>query len=591
MQLRPYQKDACASVFEALIKRKADPLVVMPTGSGKSLVIAELARYALETWGVQSLVLCHRKELIEQNASKVRALLPGIDVGIYSAGLKARDVDAPIVIAGIQSCFRAATNFGSRPLVIIDEAHLIAPGEKTRFQTFFKELAVGCPRFRKVGLTATPFRTEDGCLAGAKLFTEVCYEAGIPDLIAAGYLAEVTNRGATEIDTTGVRIRAGEFVSQDAERAFMSSGVVGQAVREIVAKTSGRKSIVVFCCGVDHAEAVAKELEAVSGDRVGVITGDTPTLIRSGLIESFRAGSLRWLVNVDVLTTGFDAPGIDAIAVLRPTQSAGLFAQIVGRGFRIAPDKENCLLLDFGGNLKRHGCLDDPDYGKVGSATGPRSKECPGCGAANWLRATTCRECGTSFPEVVDEDAKECRRCGRPNPKDAPECLSCGESFAMKERETTHETKPDEEHTLLKAQAAKMSRYVAVVSMSWSRHKGKAGKPDTLRATYEVENLDGDEGNILPRTISEWTCPEHEGFPQKKFREWFARSSKALAPGTIDEAIGLRERGAVIAPAKLFVEFDGKYWTISGRVFEDERPEWDETKNNSFEEENECLPF
>ena len=154
-----------------------------------------------------------------------------------------------------------------------------------------------------------------------------------------------------------------------------------------------------------------------------MITGQTDKEERKRHLEDFRAGSLRWLVNVDVLTTGFDAPRVDCVAVLRATMSPGLFCQIVGRGLRTSPEKQDCLILDFGGNIERHGSLDDPHYGRdtggrsqsqVQEETAPRESQgpaeidCPQCGIGIPSRFAFCPECGADIPDAIRHQATAC---------------------------------------------------------------------------------------------------------------------------------------------------------------------------------------
>lgn len=580
MELRSYQQAAVDAVWEAIRARKANPLLVLPTGSGKSLVIAELCRVAWEQWGGRSIVLCHRKELIQQNAAKIQSLLPGADVGLYSAGLRQRETEAPVIVAGIQSVSDLALEFGGRQLVIVDEAHLISPREGSRYQTFFETLRIASPKFRLIGLTATPFRTGEGEVTDNGIFSEISYEAQIEELINAGYLAEVTNKLATTIDTSGVQVRNGEFVAGQAERAFMAGNLVSEACGEIVVKTGGRRSIVVFCCGVDHAYAVTDALSQLSGERVGLVVGDTPALERETTIRDFRAGTLRWLVNVDVLTTGFDAPNIDAIAVLRPTKSAGLFAQMCGRGFRTCEGKQDCLVLDFGGNADRHGCLDDPLYGRD-KGSPQNAKVCEECDALNRPGATNCKACGAEFqdlPEIEAPPTKECPSCKYANALAARSCEACGTAFPG--RDPAHATEADQQASLLTKQTRpKVTTRVAVIAASWQRHKGKQGKRDTCRIVYEVQALSEEDADIAPRFVSEWLCPEHEGYPRRKFEDSWDDMSRATAPDTIDEAISLWQRGATRCPVFLALEQDGPHWKILDRDYDEECPDlWQDEK-------------
>jgi DNA repair protein RadD len=565
--LRGYQREAVDSAWNSIRERQAHPLIVAPTGSGKSVIIAEIVRDAWERWQGRSIVLCHRKELIEQNAEKIRALLPGIEVGIYSAGLKRRDRKEPVIVAGIQSVYQSAYDLGQRHLCIVDECHLIAPHDGSRYQVFFRSLKTANPKLRLIGLTATPFRTGEGEVTEGGLLTEICYEASIGKLIDDGYLSPVVNRsGEQEVDLSQVGTRNGDYIPAQLEDAFLAGDLVSDAVRQIAEATESRRSVLVFCCGIRHAESVLDALKKIT-DSAMLIVGDTPPMLRASAIERFRSGELKYLVNVDVLTTGFDAPNTDAIAVLRATKSAGLFAQIVGRGFRIAAGKRDCLILDFGGNIERHGCLDDPLYGRLvkrreeQEAGEMPTKECPFCEATNPIAARTCEACGHV---LVAESA----------PK--------------------HGDEADAKSALLRRDRKSEPFFATatVIRWNWSRHVGKNAKKDSLRLDFDCE-LDG-EGDLRSLRVSKWLCPEHEGFARKKFTDSWQTMSLAPIPDTIDEAIDLWQRGAVLCPSRLMlsrrVNADPKqqYWDIATSEFSDDLPEtWaDEISADPFEEED-----
>lgn len=299
---RYYQSGANAAVWNYLCNDQGNPLVVLPTGAGKSLVIALLIEQARKFDG-RVIVLQHRKELIEQNAAELRELMPGVDVGIYSAGLKSRQTTHDVLMAGIQSIFRKASEIGERHLVIIDEAHLVSQDDETMYGQFLSELKALNPKCRVTGLTATPFRTGEGPLCGRnKLFQRVVYEAFTGDLIEQGFLCPITNKVAdAEVNTEGIKTRGGEFIESDMQAVFGTVDNVKSACVETVARCQGRASILIFASGVKHAEDVAGLISTITNERVGLVTGETLPIERSGLLSDFKGGSLRWLVNCDVL--------------------------------------------------------------------------------------------------------------------------------------------------------------------------------------------------------------------------------------------------------------------------------------------------
>jgi DNA repair protein RadD len=528
MELRDYQREAVAATWADLTGRPGAPLIVMPTGSGKSLVIAALAADAVMKYQGRVIVVAHRRELLSQNADKIQRLLPWVRVGMFSAGLRRRDADAEIVCAGIQSCYKKAVNFGARHLVIVDESHLVPSDGEGMYRTFLDGMRAANPRLRLVGLTATPFRTGEGNLCGEdKLFQRVAYTARVKPLIDAGYLCNLTSVPTVkQVDTSGLKIRGGEYIAGEVERLFDVSEVTRAAVAEIVAKSAGRRSVLIFAAGVQHAGHVAEEVASVTGERCGVVTGETTDLERRATLENFQAGRLRWLVNVDVLTTGYDAPNIDCIAVLRATQSPGLFAQICGRGFRVHPDKTNCLVLDFGGNVERHGPLDADDYGlrktSDGRGTGEApTKVCPNCQA----------ECGLS--------ARECE---------------CGWLFPREEGPRHDETAGEQE--LLQANEPPQTWQVeGVTAEKWTNKKTGSV---TLRVNYECTPTSG--GN-LREMISEWVCLEHDGWAGVKANKWWRERCNYQLP-TINEAVGLFRLGAVALPRSITAKREGRFWRI-----------------------------
>ena len=554
---RYYQAGANAAVWNYLCNEPGNPLVVLPTGAGKSLVIALLIEQARK-FGGRVIVLQHRKELIEQNAAELRELMPGVDVGIYSAGLKSRQTSHDVLMAGIQSIYKKASEIGERHLIIIDEAHLVSQDDESMYGQFIAEVRSLNPKCRVTGLTATPFRTGEGPLCGKnKLFQRIVYEAETGRLIDEGFLSPITNKPAdAEVDTQNIKTRGGEFIESEMQAAFGTVDNVKAACLETIAKCHDRRSILIFASGVKHAEEIAALISTETNERVGVVTGETLPIERAGLISDFKNQNLRWLVNCDVLTTGFNAKCVDAIAIMRATMSPGLFAQIVGRGLRLHPGKKNALILDFGGNIARHGSLDDKNFGRASeekrgqaaraAAINGRGKPCPACGLDVASNAREC-ECGFIFPVNHQGSADSASQL-------------------------TGQTPPD---------------VWTVVGVSWGKHtkRGDPDAPPTLRIDYECQPFES-EGGLLKTKVSEWICIEHEGFARVKACLWWQARSIAEVPSTVDEAVKLLNRGAARMSAQLTTVKDGKYTKIQSCEFVDERPEeWDEeVEEESFGE-------
>jgi DNA repair protein RadD len=322
MQPRYYQQAAHDAVWNYLISQPGNPIVVLPTGAGKTVLAAMMVEQARK-FDARVIVLQHRKELIEQNAEKIQIRLPDINVGIYSAGLKRKEIADDVICAGIQSVYSKAHEFGRRELIIIDEVHLVGSNDDSMYGRFLSDIRTINPRARFVGMSATPFRTGEGPICGKnKLFQRICFESFTGDLIREGWLCPVTNKPAdATVDTSKIKQRGSEFISSEMAKAFDSGDKVALACGEIVAKCHDRHSVLVFSAGVEHAEHVAETLRSMTGERVGLVTGETFPIERLQTLNDFKDGQLRWLVNCDVLTTGFDAPCIDAIAILRAASS------------------------------------------------------------------------------------------------------------------------------------------------------------------------------------------------------------------------------------------------------------------------------
>lgn len=537
MQLRWYQSEAVEAAWSYLTTQPGNPVIVLPTGAGKSVVIGQLSLDAVERWNGRVLVLAHRKELLEQNAEKLR-VVGCRDVGIYSAGLRRRDTEHQVLVAGVQSVFRRADELGERNLVIVDEAHLVPMRDEGMYRELFDGLRAGNPRMRVVGTTATPFRLDCGPLCRPDgLFHKICYSADIARLIEDGFLCRLTTRPASvQADTSGLTVRAGEFAAGEAERLFSQASIVDGACAEIAAKTVDRKSVLVFCAGLVHADHVAERLEGM-GCQCGVVTGDTPDMIRAATLSDFRAGRLKYLLNVDVLTTGFDAPNIDCICLLRATMSAGLYAQMCGRGFRVCLGKTDCLVLDFGQNIERHGPLDAIDFGRC-KRTGVKAGEAP---------------------------VKECPNCGDECYASAREC-GCGWRFPPPER--THDVEADTESQILSEPET-----LVVEEVYYSVHQKRRVEPDQL-PTMRVDYVCTRNGAPEPQPISEWVCFEHGGYPLKRAAQWWKARSFAPFPTSVEDAVDLGRRGAIAPPRSITVRREGRWWRVLAYDLDEIPEEW-----------------
>ena len=508
--LRPYQEAAKAALYDHLRVRDDNPCVVIPTAGGKTPVIASVCKDAVGLWQGRVLILAHVKELLEQAADKLNAVCPEVRFGVYSAGLKRRDTAHPVIISGIQSVYKRACELEAFDLVVIDEAHMIPPEGDGMYRQFLADARTINPNLRIIGFTATPFRLKTGSICTPDGFlNHVCYEVGVRELIVGGYLCPlVTKAGKAKADTSGLHVRGGEYIAGEVEDLMDNDALVEAACDEIVEQTRSRNAVLIFASGVKHGEHIVSVLKAKYGIDCGFVTGDTALDERDATLARFKAGVLKYLCNVNVLTTGFDAPNIDCVALLRPTLSAGLYYQMVGRGFRLHPSKANCLVLDFGGNVLRHGPVDQIKVRERDAGGGPApAKECPECNSVIAAGYARCPDCGYEFPppERQKHDAKA------------------------------------SEAGILSGQVTTKKYPVRDVFYSVHRKRGAGDDaPKSMRVDYKVGFHD---------FKSEWVCFEHTGYARHKAVAWWKRRSPDPVPDTAEEAVALAQAGR-LAPTR-----------------------------------------
>lgn len=490
LTLRPYQQAAITAIYGYFQTHTGNPLVVIPTAGGKSLVMASFIEGVLKAWPDQRiLIVTHVRELIAQNHAEMIGLWPDAPAGIYSAGLGMRESHARILFAGIQSIHRRAAEIGHTDLVLIDEAHLIPGKSSTMYRRFLDALKAINPALKVIGLTATPFRLDCGMLHEGRnaLFTDIAYEAPVRELIDAGYLSPlVSKQPATRLDVSKVGTRAGDFIARDLAAAVDQDAITRAAVTEIIAHGRNRKSWLAFCSGVEHARHVAEEFGR-QGISCRTIFGDTPKDERDAILAAFKRGEIGALASMGVLTTGFNAPG-----------------------------KENCLVLDFAGNVRRHGPIDLVRPKRPGDGGGGEAptKVCPDCDSIVALSAAECPDCGYVFPprEV----------------KIAPTAAT------------------------LPVLSPKAPHWVAVSNVSYSRHDKRGGRP-SLKVTYSCGLT----------TYQEWICFEHQGYARRKAEDWWRkRAPDQPVPRSVNEALTLSR--SLSRPSHISVRPSGRYFEITG---------------------------
>ena len=496
--LRPYQQEAVDATLNHFRRHKTPAVIVLPTGAGKSLVIAELARLARG----RVLVLAHVKELVAQNHAKYQAL--GLEADIFAAGLKRKESHGKVVFGSVQSVARNLDAFqGEFSLLIVDECHRIGDDEESQYQQILTHLTKVNPHLRLLGLTATPFRLGKGWIYQfhyhgmvrgdeKALFRDCIYELPLRYMIKHGYLTPPERLDMPVVQYDFSRLQAqsnGLFSEADLNRELKKQQrITPHIISQIMEFAAMRKGVMIFAATVEHAKEIVGLLPA---EDAALITGDTPGAERDVLIENFKAQRFRYLVNVAVLTTGFDAPHVDLIAILRPTESVSLYQQIVGRGLRLAPGKTDCLILDYAGNPHD---LYAPEVGtpKGKSDNVPVQVFCPACGFANtfWGKTTAdgtlIEHFGRRCQGWFEDDDGHREQCDfRFRFKNCPQCNAENDIAARRCRECdTVLVDPDD---MLKA-ALRLKDALVLRCSGMSLQHGHDEKGEWLKITYYDED-------------------------------------------------------------------------------------------------------
>lgn len=554
MKLRDYQFAAVDSIFEYFARGgRGNPIVALPTGTGKSVVIAAFVRRAMELYPTTRVMkLTHVKELIQQNMEKLLAYWPTAPAGVYSAGLGRKDLGHPILFGGVGTVARGTPEmFGRIDLLLIDECHLVSPKESTMYQLVIKGLKEINPYLKVIGFTATHYRLGHGMLTEeGGLFTDVCFDMTRMEafnwLLAEGYLARLVPKPTSvELDISGVHMHGGEYKQNELQAAVDKDEITYAAVQEMMAYGHDRSHWLIFAAGIEHAVHVAAMLDSL-GISATYVHSKMPDAQRDANIEGFKAGKFRAMVNNGILTTGFDFPAIDLIGMLRPTQSPSLWVQMLGRGTRpyYAPGfdlettegrlaaianspKQNCLVLDFAGNTRRLGPINDPVLPRrKGEGTGVAPvKVCEACGTYNHASVRFCEHCGAEFPKEVK----------------------------IKQHASSDALIADGDDTP-KTEVFKVDRVI------YNEHR-KEGRPPTIQVSYFCGL----------RMFKEWVCLEHEGYASKKARDWWRERALDEPPETT--AAALESLDTLRTPTHIRVWLKPKYdevlaYDYTGTAFE-----------------------
>lgn len=497
--LRPYQEESLDRLWGYFSSGKTgNPVIAMPTGTGKSALPAVFIERIMKVWPNQRFMIAtHVKELIQQNHEVMMHAWPNAPAGIYSAGLGKKQPFYPIVFGGIQSMIKNPAQFGHRDIAFVDECHLVSQEDDSMYITFFNTLKLINPNIKIIGLSATPFRMGQGLITDDGLFTDIVHDLTSCDefnkLIADGYLCPlVPKRTHTELSIEGVSITKGDFVASQLEHAVDESKITIAGLREATEYGHNRKSWLIFASGISHAEHIAAILNNFGID-CAAVHSKQKSEYNDAAIKAFKNNSLRAIVNYSKLTTGFNHPGIDLILDFRPTLSVPLHIQKLGRGTRPNNGKENCLVLDFARNVPRLGPINDPIL--------PKKK-----GEGNG-----------------DVPVKICDACGTYNHAKVRFCTNCGNEFEFKVK-IFKNAGTDE---IIKSDIPQIETY-DVDRTLYSRGQ-KAGKPPYVKVQYYCGL----------RMFNEFVFPEHGGYASKLFRNWWRQRHKSEVPVKTDVVLNI----------------------------------------------------
>ena len=506
---RSYQAECVQTIWEYFRTEDGNPVCALPTGTGKSVVIAAFLESVYQQFPTQKiLVATHVKELIAQNYEKLINMWPGAPAGIYSAGLGKRDLLQKIIFCGIGSVAKRAHEFGHVDLIIVDECHLVSPSESTMYRKFFEALKNINPYLKIIGFTATPWRLGHGKITDeGGIFTDTCFDitglTAFNRLIAEGFLAPLIPKPTRAmLDVDGVHMRGGEFIPAELQRAVDRDEITHAALKEAMEYIGQRHHWLIFAAGVEHAINVSNMLSSM-GVSCKAVHSKMSSHDRDQALLDFKAGRITAVVNNNVLTTGFDFPGIDLIVCLRPTASSVLWVQMIGRGTRPSPGKDNCLVLDFAGNTRRLGPINDPLVPRKKGQKGGDApvKICPECDC--YVHASV------KFCTGVHKDGTACHH------------EFVFETKLLQGASTTE---------LIKGDLPVVETF-KIEHINFTQHQ-KMDRPPMIKVSYYCGY----------RMFEEYVCVEHEGFAGRKARQWLReRTNGAELPVTTMEALARAE--------------------------------------------------
>lgn len=574
-KLREYQQQAVDNTIRFFQKNRTPAAIVLPTGAGKSLVIAELARIARG----RVLVLAHVKELVEQNYQKYRSY--DLPAGIYSAGLGQKDFDQKAIFGSVQSVARApAEFFHNFSLVVIDECHRVAEEGSTQYQDVIAKLREQNPQICVLGLTATPYRMGLGWIYETsasgevksekrRFFKKCVFELPLSYMIKNRYLTipVKVDIPVTCYDFSELMDKEGAYTTAEVEEILKTQKrLTPLIINNIVDITERfeRQGVMIFSASIKHAEEIMSYLP--EGD-ARLVIGDTQQADRDRMIEEFKQKKFKYLVNVSVLTTGFDAPHVDVIAILRPTESNSLYQQIVGRGLRLCEGKKDCYVLDYTG-MGHDIYAPEISEKRPAKDTVPVLVSCPVCAFENsfWGYAIDgeviehfgrrCRglaqdeKTGAIQPCTYRFRSKICHVCGAENDITAKACEKCKAVLI------------DADAKLKQAKLSKNAHVLTPERITFEERMDKNSNPYLEIRYYDHDAQYVSEAHFFgnPSAIKKFNI--------NFLRSHLRRPELAIELTTPKEAI--KYKALYRLPAFVIARKQDKFWKITEKVFAEE---------------------
>lgn len=540
LELRNYQRAAIDALYAYWANGGGNGLIVLPTGSGKAMVIATIIKELLEQYpDMRILNVTHSAELVKQNFLEFIQICPFADAGMYSASLGQRQTHSRVLFCGIQSVAKRVAQLGQIDLVIVDEAHGISRNANTLYGKFFREVKRLHPDSRTCGTTATDYRMDSGRLTDDletdeaadpitgekhrfKLFDDVVHEEGLVDLIDAGYLTKLVSVKTTaKINLKGISTRGGDYVP--GQLAVAAEAIIEDAIAEDMVSFADRRAALFFCASKENARHAAAVVSR-SGKKCAVLTSDNSNE-QEKIFEDFRAGKIWGIASVNMITTGTNFPFVDSISLLISTKSPGKLVQILGRGTRNFTGKSECLVADHGRNLAYHGPIDQISPKAPGSGDGEQPKKlCP--------------------PDIIDTAGNY--GCGESIPISRMTCHCCGYIF------------PENKEIKITAQAADVpilskgaTEQRAVTKRVFRVHPGKAGKQDSVKVTYMCGML----------VVNKWLAIEHGGGATAHAQRYW-RQHGGQNPPPVSVLEWLERQSELRQTEIIMIKPNGKYWSV-----------------------------